>query len=229
MPGPNTNILVVEDQPLLRELVSGILAEAGYRVRSAEDGFSALAEIRKEIPNIILSDLYMPGMSGFEFLSVVRRRFPEIQVIAMSGAFSGNSVPPGVAADAFYAKGNVGNMSVLLQIVEAMTHRAPSPLQRSGKVTPIWIAKNGHDASGGEFVMVTCPECLRVFPQPLTSQNRLTHEACCVNCFSTVHFAIVQSEGMAPPPPGKFQSHPGTRKPVGTARISDALGAESQK
>ena len=53
----------------------------------AEDGFSALAEIRKEVPDILLSDLNMPRMSGFELLSVVRRRFPSIRTIAMSGAF----------------------------------------------------------------------------------------------------------------------------------------------
>ena len=47
----------------------------------------------------------MPQMSGFEFLSVVRRRFPELLVVAMSGAYdSGDSVPGGVIADAFYAK-----------------------------------------------------------------------------------------------------------------------------
>ena len=56
--------------------MSHVLTEIGYRVRSAEDGFSALREMRHEVPDILLSDLNMPGMSGFELLSVVRRRFP---------------------------------------------------------------------------------------------------------------------------------------------------------
>jgi DNA-binding NtrC family response regulator len=90
----------------------------GYRVRTAEDGFSALAELRKEIPDIVLSDLNMPGMSGFDFLSEVRRHFPSIQTIAMSGAFSGDEVPSGVAADAFYQKGC--GVASLLKIVEAL-------------------------------------------------------------------------------------------------------------
>ena len=48
----------------------------------------------------------MPQMSGFELLSVVRRRFPEIPVIAVSGAYeTGDRVPGGVIADAFFAKG----------------------------------------------------------------------------------------------------------------------------
>lgn len=66
----------------------------------------ALVEIRKEIPDILLSDLNMPGMSGFELLSVVRSSFPSIRAIAMRGAFSGVEVPIGIAADAFYKKGN---------------------------------------------------------------------------------------------------------------------------
>lgn len=70
------NILIVEDDVPSRELLSVILAESGYRVRSVEDGFSALVEIRNKIPDILLSDLNMPGMSGFELLSVVPRRFP---------------------------------------------------------------------------------------------------------------------------------------------------------
>jgi CheY-like chemotaxis protein len=58
-------------------LLAHIFTELEHSVRSAEDGFSALVEIRQEIPDIVLSDLNMPGMSGVEFLSVVRRRFPK--------------------------------------------------------------------------------------------------------------------------------------------------------
>jgi CheY-like chemotaxis protein len=64
--------LIVDDDPYTRMSLSHIFTELGYSVRRAEDGFSALFEIRQEIPDIILSDLNMPGMSGFEFLSVVR-------------------------------------------------------------------------------------------------------------------------------------------------------------
>ena len=100
-----TKLLIVEDNVILRTTLSFIFLEYGYDVRSAADGFSALVEIRREAPDVLLSDLNMPGMAGFELLSVVRRRFPEIRVIAMSGASSGDRVPPGVAADGFYEKG----------------------------------------------------------------------------------------------------------------------------
>src|ERR1700678_701779 len=113
------NLLVVDDDAGLRMSLSHIFGAFGHRVRCAADGFSALSELRVEVPDIILSDLNMPGMSGFEFLSVVRRRFPAIKVIAMSSAFAVGGIPIGVAADAFYQKGS--NLRSLLQIMEGMT------------------------------------------------------------------------------------------------------------
>ena len=107
--------LIVDDDPLIRTSMTHLFTELGYSVRSAEDGFSALRHIRSELPEIILSDLNMPGMSGFELLSVVRRQFPAIHTIAMSGAFSGIEIPPGVEADAFYEKGS--GMGALLQLL----------------------------------------------------------------------------------------------------------------
>ena len=96
--------------------------ENGYTTRSAENGLSALAEIRLEVPDFLISDLNMPGMSGFELLRVVRREFPSIRVIAMSGAFSGDEVPSGVVADAFFQKGR--GIGELLRIIKSLPCRS---------------------------------------------------------------------------------------------------------
>jgi CheY-like chemotaxis protein len=133
MPDTKAGLLIVDDEPLVRMSMSVVLAEIGYRVRSAADGFSALHEIQQEVPDILLSDLNMPGMSGFELLSVVRRRFPAIKVIAMSGAFYGDEVPSGVAAHAFFQKGS--GVGSLLRIIESlpkpepMLSKPPAPLE----------------------------------------------------------------------------------------------------
>ncbi len=101
------HLLVVDDESAVRESMAGLLKAAGYDVSTAENGFDALLQLKRALPDVIISDLNMPQMSGFEFLSVVRRRFPEIPVIAVSGAYeSGDLVPGGVIADAFYAKGS---------------------------------------------------------------------------------------------------------------------------
>src|SRR6202008_2826661 len=99
-------VLVVDDDEGVRDSIGLLLRQAGYGVSLAQDGFDALLQLRGTHPALIISDLNMPKMSGFEFLSVVRRRFPQLTVIAMSGAYNcGSAVPGGVIADAFYPKG----------------------------------------------------------------------------------------------------------------------------
>jgi CheY-like chemotaxis protein len=99
-------VLVVDDDAAVRDSLVMLLQASDYDVSVAIDGFDALGQLKKSLPAVVISDLNMPQMSGFEFLSVVRRRFPHISVIAMSGAYpSGDAVPGGVIADAFHSKG----------------------------------------------------------------------------------------------------------------------------
>jgi CheY-like chemotaxis protein len=219
MPQLNAKLLVVDDETPIRMSLSAIFTELGYSVRIARDGFSALAEIRREIPDLILSDLNMPGMSGFELLSIVRRRFPAIQVIAMSGEYSGDGVPPGVAADAFYEK--ACHPGSLCRIVEAMMRpeRLSTP-DRPNTLAPIWIPRNGHNHSGQPYAMVTCTECLRTFAQVLCKGSGVIHEADCVYCSRPIHYAIVHPQG--PPSPLTFQRKPasGGPTPLGVPDLS---------
>ncbi len=113
------DLLIVDDALPIGMSLPGMPTALHYAVRVAPDGFAALTEILKKIPSLILSELNMPGMSGFELLSVVRRRFPSIRVIAMSGAFSGWGVPAEVAADAFYPKES--HPTLLLRMMEDIT------------------------------------------------------------------------------------------------------------
>ncbi len=120
-------LLIVDDDISILTVLSQHFAELGYCVRSAEDGLSALSEIKNELPDILLSDLNMAGISGVQFLLIVRRMFPSIRVAAMSGAYSGNDVPPGVAADAFYEKGS--RLHLLTQVVDTMTRPGCSTMR----------------------------------------------------------------------------------------------------
>ncbi len=62
----DSNILVVDDNPDNLRLLTGLLSDYHYKVRSASSGQRALATIRKETPDLILLDIMMPGMNGFE-------------------------------------------------------------------------------------------------------------------------------------------------------------------
>ena len=84
-------ILLVDDELGVRESLTMLLTIAGYDVTTAANGFDALLQFKRTIPDVVISDLNMPEMSGFEFLSVVRRRFPQIPVVAISGAYDRGS------------------------------------------------------------------------------------------------------------------------------------------
>jgi CheY-like chemotaxis protein len=191
MPALRTNLLIVDDDAQLRSLLTAILTQAGYRVRSAEDGFSALVQIRADMPDVILSDLYMLGMSGFELLSVVRRRFPAVAVIAMSSAFSGGEVPNGVAADAFYQKAT--SVVMLLKLVEKTC--APEDghaANRYGESAPIWVAAHPIQDAAHARVVLSCPECLRSFDYTPSGTAEVVHRTDCAYCMTLIHYAMVQ-------------------------------------
>ena len=98
-------LLIVDDDAAIRDVTSQVFAEVGYKVETAVDGEDALRVVEGFQPDLIISDLRMPGMSGYEFLEIVRERFPQLPVIAISGEFPGDSLPEGVIADAFLSKG----------------------------------------------------------------------------------------------------------------------------
>lgn len=196
MPYRNERLLIVDDEPTIRISLSSMLDEFGYPVRAAENRIAALIELRKEIPDMILSDLNMPCMSGFEFLSVVRRRFPTIPVIAMSGAFSGNEVPSGVAADAFYQKGS--DVRSLFKIMESLAGPMRMPVRQPSPTAPLFIQRNGHDASGEPYVTIACPECLRPFDQFADGSLGVVREANCIQCRNPIRYTIVEPLDWAP-------------------------------
>ena len=82
-----TDILVVDDEADIRELVSGILTDEGYAVRTAPDSASALAAIRARKPALALLDIWMQGggMDGLELLDMVKQLDADLPVIMISG------------------------------------------------------------------------------------------------------------------------------------------------
>jgi CheY-like chemotaxis protein len=198
MPELRGKVLVVEDEPSIRMSMSAILSESGYAVRLAEDGFSALRAIRQEMPSILISDLKMPGMTGLELLSVVRRRFPAIRTIAMSGAYSGTEVPAGIVADAFYSKGS--GVQMLLQILDRLPATERHTPLASSFAAPLWIYQNKNESPLDAGVSITCPECLRTFSQAIHGNIDRTQVTKCRYCDSPIHFAMINSAEQPPLP-----------------------------
>ncbi len=81
-PAPEAGtILVVDDEPLARQLFTDVLQEAGYRTYAAEDGPRALEIARREAVDVVLLDIMMPGMSGLEVLAKLGEAIPDSPVV----------------------------------------------------------------------------------------------------------------------------------------------------
>jgi CheY-like chemotaxis protein len=134
--------LVVDDEISVRDSTALLLRAAGYDVNTAEDGLDAILQLGRVTPDIVISDLNMPHMSGFELLSVLRRRFPEIPVVAISGAYeSGAQVPGGIIADAFYAKGRCRPEELLRTVAELILTAKEQAVNHHRQSAPVWIPR----------------------------------------------------------------------------------------
>ena len=78
-------ILIVDDEESIRDSLSGILNDEGFRSTTAENGEAALTMLSEEKPDLILLDIWMPGMDGLETLTKIREVHPDQLVVMMSG------------------------------------------------------------------------------------------------------------------------------------------------
>lgn len=113
-------LLVVDDDPSIRESLGALLTSAGYDVVVAENGVSAVSHLDRTVANLMVTDLNMPGMSGMDLISHVRSRYPATLILAMSGDYQGDSVPAGIIADRYYPKGQHPHnlLAVIASLIE---------------------------------------------------------------------------------------------------------------
>jgi CheY-like chemotaxis protein len=182
------DLLIVEDEADTRLLLAQIFTMRGFTVRSADDGFAALQMIRSAVPDILLSDLNMPGMSGFELLCVVRRLYPQIHVIATSGAYSGTNVPKGIAADGFHEK--AAGMAALFELMDTAANIGHTSFYSERTPTPLWIDLERRMPFESNHVLINCPACLRPFRQTVEEINAEIRETNCLYCGGKVDYAI---------------------------------------
>jgi len=184
-PKKQTQVLVVDDDLGVRQTLTLLLATAGYETSAAHNGFEALQMIKRKAPRLLLCDLDMPDMSGREFLTIVRRRFPRIAVIAMSGSYEEDTAPEGVIADGIYSKGQK-KPSELFQIVADVIQRTD---RHEDERTLVWARQINTDISGTSLALITCTECLRPFVVATPRDDkRVIHEAHCVFCKSEIQY-----------------------------------------
>ncbi len=79
------SILIVDDEPSILQSLSGLLSDEGFEVLTAANGYEALKIVDTEFPDLVLLDIWMPGIDGIETLKEIKKNNPYIQVIIISG------------------------------------------------------------------------------------------------------------------------------------------------
>lgn len=98
-------VLVVEDDPDLLALVETLLLDAGYRVATAPEGRTALARVGAEMPALILLDMRMPGMNGWDFAREFRARHGDAApIVVVTAAEDARARAEEIGADGWLAK-----------------------------------------------------------------------------------------------------------------------------
>jgi PAS domain S-box-containing protein len=105
-PERRRSVLVIDDDAAVRGFLTELLAEEGYEVHAAADGEVGISEVERRHISLVITDLVMPGREGLETMQVLRRRFPDVRIIAVSGAFDGEFLKAAsrLGADATFAK-----------------------------------------------------------------------------------------------------------------------------
>lgn len=87
-PGAGRTVLLVDDSALVRMMVEDSLLDAGFEVETAASGEQALRAVEASVPELVLSGVKMPGMTGFELLERLHGAHPELPVVLLSGVRS---------------------------------------------------------------------------------------------------------------------------------------------
>lgn len=123
-----TKVMVVEDDQSLREIYSIRLTAEGYEVVSAGDGEEALAIAVKERPDLIVSDVMMPKISGFDMLDILRStpETKDVKVIMMTALSSDDQKKRGesLGADKYLVKSQVGIEDVINSVKEVLSGKS---------------------------------------------------------------------------------------------------------
>jgi DNA-binding response OmpR family regulator len=97
-------ILVVDDDPSIRQTVRDILDLEGYAVETAADGREALTAVERREPSLVLLDMRMPELDGWGFARAIRERGIQLPILVMTAAENARSWADEIAADGYVAK-----------------------------------------------------------------------------------------------------------------------------
>jgi len=102
-------ILIIDDDVTLRQALTKHLEYAGHEVRQAADGDAGVHAYKRHAADVVIVDIFMPGQGGLQTIARLRREWPAVKIVAMSGVKSAGSIDVGghavaMGADRFLTK-----------------------------------------------------------------------------------------------------------------------------
>jgi CheY-like chemotaxis protein len=121
-----SRIMIIDDDPAFRRVVRGFLEREGHHVIDAESGEAGLRLFRAENPDLVVTDIFMPGLSGLETIEQIRAENPDVAIIAVSGhdgVAAATLLPAGRGPDLTLQK--PFRRSELIETVDQLLHADP--------------------------------------------------------------------------------------------------------
>lgn len=125
-------ILIVDDEASIRLTLSALLKRAGYEITSAENGEEAIAVLERQMFDLLLVDLKMPGIDGMHVVAAARQRQPDIAIIVLTGHGSLETAIEGLHQGVFdYLLKTTEPAAVIERVKDGLAARAQELRQRS--------------------------------------------------------------------------------------------------
>lgn len=160
---PTEEIFIIEDDPHLVELLISELTGYLYRVRVAGDGRTALLEIQKELPGLVILDLMLPGLDGWEICRLLKDNpvTKAVPILILSGRVQEEDFVKGLASGADGYLGKPFGLKELVARIRAMLRRSRMDVERKVSVHlrmgPLAIDVERHSVRMGEKELKLTP------------------------------------------------------------------------
>jgi CheY-like chemotaxis protein len=132
-------LLLVDDDPSMRDILRSVLERAEFEVETAEDGQTALRQMERRVPDVVLMDLEMPGLDGPDTLREIRRQWGAIPVVLHTGHVDGPLLSRALEWSPFTVLSKPCPMDQLVQTVRGFERRSsgsPTPAAVVDRTTP---------------------------------------------------------------------------------------------
>lgn len=120
-------IVLIDDDPALRSVMRRVLERAGHSVADAENGVMGIALVERIRPALVITDLVMPEKEGIETILELRDRYPDLPIVAVSGAEGGEEEGPLLDASMFGAAAVLAKPFSIAQFLEVIEKVLPPP------------------------------------------------------------------------------------------------------